>query len=163
MARDLFRKRRRIDEHNAIYHPGCEEDEEHNVILLAILEDQDLILKELRDLSRLRVPSQSKDLEQLVSVQARIEHKLEDLMRAQKEFAMSMQDELNRMKSLVEANTNATNSSVTLLNSIAAQLRNVADDPDEVRALADQIEANSNALSSAVTANTPAATQPPTT
>lgn len=61
----------------------------------------------------------------------------------------------------VEANGNAVDSAVTLLDALSAQLTDAADDPAEIRAIADQLNAQSSTLAAAVAANTPAATDTP--
>jgi peptidoglycan hydrolase CwlO-like protein len=60
----------------------------------------------------------------------------------------------------VEANGDAVDSAVTLLNSLSAQLVDAADDPAEVQAIAAALAEQSDALAAAVTANTPAAPEP---
>jgi hypothetical protein len=46
---------------------------------------------------------------------------------------------------------------VSLIQGLAQQVRDNADDPAELQALAGQLESSANALAQAVTANTPAA------
>jgi hypothetical protein len=60
----------------------------------------------------------------------------------------------------VEANGDAVDSAVTLLNSLSAQLVDAADDPAEVQAIAAALAEQSDTLAAAVTANTPAAPEP---
>lgn len=68
--------------------------------------------------------------------------------------------DLTALTADVSANTDATASAVTLLNSIAQQLRDAATDPAAIQALATSIETNTQSLADAVTANTPAAPAP---
>lgn len=65
--------------------------------------------------------------------------------------------DLSTIQAAVEADTTVDQSAITLLNSLAEQLRNAANDPAEVQAIADQLNQNSSALAAAVSANTPAA------
>lgn len=60
----------------------------------------------------------------------------------------------------VEANGDAVDSAVTLLNALSAQLVDAADDPAEIRAIAEELSGNSNRLAQAVAANTPAGPEP---
>lgn len=60
----------------------------------------------------------------------------------------------------VEANGDAVDSAVTLLENLSAQLADAADDPDEIRAIATALGENSTRLAAAVAANTPAAPEP---
>lgn len=61
---------------------------------------------------------------------------------------------LDEMAAAVEANTTVTGSVVTLVNKLATQIHDAADDPEEVRALADKLKANTQAIADAVAANT---------
>jgi chromosome segregation ATPase len=60
----------------------------------------------------------------------------------------------------VEANGDAVDSAVTLLNTLSEQLADAADDPAEVQAIAAALADQSTALAAAVAANTPAAPTP---
>jgi hypothetical protein len=60
----------------------------------------------------------------------------------------------------VQANGDAVDSAVALLNSLSAQLVDAADDPAEVQAIAAALAEQSDTLAAAVTANTPAAPEP---
>ena len=65
--------------------------------------------------------------------------------------------DLSALQTAVEADTSATSSAITLLTTLAEELRAAAGDPAAVQAIADQITANATQLSDAVVANTPAA------
>ena len=60
----------------------------------------------------------------------------------------------------VNAQSTVVDSAVTLLQSLAQQIRDNVDNSDALNALADEIEANTSELADAVSANTPAE-QPP--
>jgi hypothetical protein len=64
--------------------------------------------------------------------------------------------DLSELRSAVERDTSVTESAITLLNSLADQIRDAADDPAEVRAIADSINSNTDQLADAVATNTPA-------
>jgi hypothetical protein len=68
--------------------------------------------------------------------------------------------ELPGVVAMLERIADAVDSAVTLLNSLAEQLVDAADDPEEIRAIATQLGDNSTRLAEAVAANTPAATEP---
>ena len=65
--------------------------------------------------------------------------------------------DLTNLTASVQADTDATNSAITLLNSLAAQITAAAGDPVALQSLADSISANASSLAAAVAANTPAA------
>lgn len=75
-----------------------------------------------------------------------------------------LQEEIDKLREDVQANTSATQAAATLLDQLAGRLEQAADDPDEIRAIAASVRANSQALGDAVTRNTPAQepTEPPT-
>lgn len=60
----------------------------------------------------------------------------------------------------VHINTSATQSLITLVNGLAAQIEELKDDPEALQALADEIRGTNDAIASAVTANTPSAPPP---
>lgn len=64
---------------------------------------------------------------------------------------------LDSLKAALEADTSATNSAITLIEELAAQIKAVSADQAAVDALADQFAAQAKALADAVAANTPAA------
>ena len=68
-----------------------------------------------------------------------------------------MSAELDRLTASVAAEDTVIDSAVALINGLAQQIRDHANDPAALNALADDIDAKSAALSEAVTANTPAA------
>lgn len=74
-----------------------------------------------------------------------------------------LQDEIDKLREDVRANTSATQAAATLLDQLAGRLEQAADDPDEIRAIAASVRANSQSLGDAVTRNTPAEepTEPP--
>lgn len=57
----------------------------------------------------------------------------------------------------VEANSDAVDSAVALLNDLSSRLIDAADDPAEIAAIANELASQSTALAEAVVANTPAA------
>lgn len=61
----------------------------------------------------------------------------------------------------VEANGDAVDSAVTLLNDLSARIADAADDPAEIQAIAAELSAQSTSLAEAVAANTPAAPDTP--
>lgn len=73
----------------------------------------------------------------------------------------TMQEQLDDLKSAVEAQTSVVASAVTAFGLIADKIEQAADDPDEVRDLAASVRANSHALAAAIPANTAAAPPPP--
>ena len=67
------------------------------------------------------------------------------------------QEALDALKEKVEANGEVSQSAVTLIQGLAQQIRDAADDPAELEALANQLDAQSKSLGEAVAANTPCA------
>lgn len=67
-----------------------------------------------------------------------------------------MEQEIQRLKDAVEAQTTVVGSAVTLMNDLGAKVKAAADDPAQVRAIADQIVQRSQELAAAVAANTTA-------
>lgn len=132
------RGRRPVNIFNALY-----QQEQHE-------EDQDSLLVALFE-----------HVEENTQRLVRIERMMKELLRAQQEIAIMAQKDIDALRQVVEVNTNATNSAMELLNGMAAQIRDAADDPDEIRALADQIEQNSKKLADAVVANSKPATPAP--
>jgi HD superfamily phosphodiesterase len=61
-----------------------------------------------------------------------------------------------RLVDELEENTSVVSSAVALLNSLAQEIRDNAEDEDAINAIADRLDANTNALAQAVAANTPA-------
>lgn len=62
--------------------------------------------------------------------------------------------ELNRLTDEVSEATDVMASATTLIQGLAQQLRDAANDPVAINALADQLDVNANALAAAVSANT---------
>jgi hypothetical protein len=71
--------------------------------------------------------------------------------------AESMAD-LSQLTSAVEANSDAQQSAVQLIQELAVQIRNSSSDQGAVDALAQQLQDQAQALGAAVVANTPAQT-----
>lgn len=67
-----------------------------------------------------------------------------------------MSAELDRVTAEVTETGTAIDSAIVLIEGLAAQIRDLADDPAALNALADELDSKSNALASAVAANTPA-------
>ena len=63
---------------------------------------------------------------------------------------------LERLETEVSENTDAVDSAVALLSTLADEIRNAAGDPAAVEAIADKLDSNSQRLAEAVAANTPA-------
>ena len=99
------------------------------------------------------------DRQQLDRIEASLK-KLENLLFAiattEKEEAMT----LAQLKVQVEKNTAIEESAVSLINGIAQQLKNAANDPAAIQALADELTQSGTDLAAAITANTPAAPSP---
>lgn len=86
-----------------------------------------------------------------------------ELLTQIKEIVMTTQEGIDKLKADVAAQTTVIQSLVTLVNGLAQQIRDSADDPAELQALADGIEANTAAIAKAVTDNTPATPVTPPT
>jgi len=89
----------------------------------------------------------------------RIEAKVDSLTQKEEARHMALQDELDALAAQVTENTNLENSAITLIQGLADQIANAADDPTEVAALSARLKSSAEALAAAITANTP---QPPT-
>lgn len=87
----------------------------------------------------------------------RIEHKLDWLIQGE----LHQMADLTQLTTDVAADTDAVNSAVTLLNTLAAEITANANDPAALAQLASDLEANTANLAAAVTANTPAAPPAP--
>lgn len=81
-----------------------------------------------------------------------IERKLDQLI----DLGGATVADLSRITSEVQENTDVIGSAVTLLGSLAQQLRDNATDEAAINDLADSLDASSNELAAAVAANTPA-------
>lgn len=71
-----------------------------------------------------------------------------------------MQTAIDRLKASVTRNTEVVAGVVTLIEGLAKQIRDAADDPVELNAIADQMDSSAEALAKAVADNTPAAPTP---
>lgn len=76
-----------------------------------------------------------------------------ELAKLMKGFAM----DLTALKAQVEKNNQVIESAITLINGLADQIRNSANDPAAIQAIADSMNAESEKLAAAIAANTPAA------
>ncbi len=68
----------------------------------------------------------------------------------------NLMSDLAAISDAVARETTVVQSAVTLLNELAQELRDAANDPAAVQALADSINSDADALAAAVEANTPA-------
>jgi len=68
-----------------------------------------------------------------------------------------MNTALQNLQNEVGNNTDLQQSAISLIQGLAQQIKDNADDPVAIKALADQIHSNSAALAAAIAANTPAA------
>ncbi len=66
----------------------------------------------------------------------------------------AMSQDLTALQNAVTADTDATNSALTLIQGIASQLKSAGSDPTKLQALVDQLNTNASALAAAVAANT---------
>lgn len=87
------------------------------------------------------------------TLNTRIMNALDQLLKGQ----INMAADLSRLQASVASEKTVIDSAVTLLGSLADQIRAAAGDPGAVTALADQIDSDTQNLAAAVTANTPAA------
>jgi chromosome segregation ATPase len=67
----------------------------------------------------------------------------------------AMTQDLQNLADQVKQNTDAEQSAVALLTSLADKLHAAADDPAAIRDLATQLKSSSDALAAAIVANTP--------
>lgn len=99
-------------------------------------------------------------IDDIVARLARIERFIRVLMRAaiQDERRDTMaQDDINRLKAAVAANSTVVGSTVVLIQGLIQQVKDAADDPVELAAAIAELEANTQALAAAVPVATPAA------
>lgn len=68
-----------------------------------------------------------------------------------------MSEDLDNIKTSVEAEGTVVDSAIVLLTQIAGQLEAFKNDPIEIQGIVDQINAQKDALAAAVVANTPGA------
>lgn len=71
-----------------------------------------------------------------------------------------MSEQLDRLTTEVQQTGTVIDSAITLLNSLAQQIRDNATDPAALTQLADDLDAKQQALAAAITANTPASPAP---
>jgi hypothetical protein len=76
-------------------------------------------------------------------------------IRSQTEEMENMTQALDDLRAKVEANSSVIDSAVTLINTLAEEIRNNIDDSDALEELASGLDAKSQALAAAVAANTP--------
>lgn len=74
-----------------------------------------------------------------------------------------MSNELQALTEQVKQNTNAEQSAVQLIQGLAQQLANSADNPAAINALAQQLKTSADALAAAVVQNTQAQVTTPST
>jgi chromosome segregation ATPase len=88
-----------------------------------------------------------------------VEHKCDRLLasvNALLEVCEVMSAELDNLKTQVASNRDLTQSAVTLIQGLAAQIEAAKNDPAAIQALADDLRAQDTALGDALKANTPA-------
>lgn len=85
-----------------------------------------------------------------------IEQKLDCILKLLKKQGETIMADLTKLEADVATETTVTQSAVTLINGLAAQVTAAGTDPVKLKAVTDQMEANAAALAAAVTANTPA-------
>lgn len=66
-----------------------------------------------------------------------------------------MAGELQRLQTEVAEMSGVVDSAIVLINGLAQQIRDLAQDPAALNAMADDLDAKANALAAAVVANTP--------
>jgi len=76
-------------------------------------------------------------------------------LRSQTEEMEDMTQALDDLRAKVEANSSVIDSAVTLINTLAQQIRDNIDDSDALEELASGLDTKSQALAAAVAANTP--------
>lgn len=72
-----------------------------------------------------------------------------------------MSAELDRLTTEVTETKSSVESVITLVDGLAQQIRDLANDPAALNALADELDAQQARIAAAVTANTPAPPEPP--
>src|SRR3954464_13957705 len=77
------------------------------------------------------------------------------------EAQIAMSVELDRLKGSVTNLTTVTQSVVTLMGTMAQQIRDLKNDPAALTAYADEVDARVQELKDATLANTPSAGEPP--
>jgi peptidoglycan hydrolase CwlO-like protein len=77
------------------------------------------------------------------------------------EAQIAMSAELDRLKTSVQNLTTVTQSVVTLVGTMAQQIRDLKNDPAALTAYADEVDTRVQELKDATLANTPSAGEPP--
>jgi ABC-type transporter Mla subunit MlaD len=104
------------------------------------------------------------DAEEILSRLAAIERgvgKLVSAVKHEEARDMSAQEDINRLKRIVEENTSTTNSAITMIQGLSQMVRENADNPEEIRAIADQLDKDVRSLSASIQANVPNQPQQP--
>ena len=86
----------------------------------------------------------------------KIENKLDKIIDLMKKGINKMSVEFDAMASQVQANSDAIDSAIVLINGIADRITAAGVDPTKLQALTDELKAKDAALAAAVVANTPA-------
>jgi len=85
----------------------------------------------------------------------KIENKLDKIIDLLKKGINKMSVEFDAMASQVQANSDAIDSAIVLINGIADRITAAGVDPTKLQALTDELKAKDAALAAAVVANTP--------
>lgn len=81
-----------------------------------------------------------------------ISSKLDEILRGERK----MSAQLDALQAQVEQNTDLEASAVTLIEGLAAQIADAANDPVQIAALSAKLQTSATALAAAITANTTA-------
>lgn len=93
-------------------------------------------------------------LDAILTAVSKVATGVETLLRS----AITMSKELDDLRDRVAHSIEVEQSAVALIQGLAQQIRDNAQDPAALEELASQLDSSSNSLASAVTANTPADT-----
>ena len=88
----------------------------------------------------------------------KIENKLDKIIDLMKKGINKMSVEFDAMASQVQANSDAIDSAIVLINGIADRITAAGVDPTKLQALTTELQSKDAALAAAVVANTPVAT-----
>lgn len=91
----------------------------------------------------------------------RLQTTLDDLLERSIEGSTIVSAELDRIKASVQNLTTVTQSVVTLVNTMAQQIRDLKNDPAALTAYADELDARAQELKDVTLANTPSEGEPP--
>jgi chromosome segregation ATPase len=91
----------------------------------------------------------------------RLEKKLDGLLEHITQGKITLSAELDRLKTSVQNLTTVTQSVVTLVGTMAQQIRDLKNDPAALTAYADEVDTRVQELKDATLANTPSAGEPP--